>query len=170
MKKTYLFSIWLLLLFMPTVYAGQVFKVHKSDIYPSFDYSLEEIRQITFADGQLLVHSVDGTYKDHTLSAIQKISFSEKTESEKGDGTSVSDGLADKQAMVAYITPSGEVVVESEAKILSLTLYDVSGKRLLHTLVSGNSSSLSVSGIPSGVYLLQITTEQGIVVKKIIKS
>jgi WD40 repeat protein len=167
MRKNLFFGI--LLLFMPALYAGQVLKVHESDISPSFDYSLEEIRRITFSDGQLLVFPIDGTYQNHTLSTIRKITFGEKLKSDPKP-TSVSDNPVDEQAVVAYITPSGEMVVKSGAEMLSLALYDISGKRLMHTSASSNSTSLSVTGIPSGVYLLQITTEQGIVVKKIIKS
>jgi hypothetical protein len=166
MRKNLFFSIWLLLL-ASAVYAGQTMEVHEFGTSSSDSYQLTDLRRITFPDTQLLVLSVDGTPANYVLSAIRKITFGEESAPKP---MSVSDDSAEEQVVVAYITPSGEVVVKSEAEMLSLALYDISGKRLLHTSASDNSTSLSVTGIPSGVYLLQITTKQGIVVKKIIKS
>jgi hypothetical protein len=171
MKKTYFFSLWLLLS-MPAVYAGQALKVHESGISQPHDYPLEEIRRITFADGKLLVLTTDetGIPQEHTLQEIRKITFGEHVRT-IGDGeeTALSENGADEQAVVAYITPAGELVVTSEAEMLSLTLYDMSGKMLTHVSPNGTAATLSLSEAPAGVYLLQIITQQGATVKKIIK-
>jgi hypothetical protein len=49
----------------------------------------------------------------------------------------------------------------------SLTLIDINGKKIIE--LTENSNQLNLSKIPSGLYLLQIKTENGSISKKIIK-
>ena len=66
----------------------------------------------------------------------------------------------------AYVTPAGEVIVESSVAVQSLTLFDVTGKIAVETR---HATALHASALPAGVYFLQINTAQGSVIKKIIK-
>ena len=49
------------------------------------------------------------------------------------------------------------------------TLLDSNGRVLLSVALIGNSSDLDISTLAHGVYLLQLATDKGVVVKKVIK-
>ncbi len=51
--------------------------------------------------------------------------------------------------------------------IISATIYSLSGKRLISTV--GNPDAINVASLSEGIYFLEITTEKGSEVKKIIK-
>ena len=59
-------------------------------------------------------------------------------------------------------------VLSSDARILSVALYDLSGKLLLHRNQAVDES-ISLRAYPAGVYLLRIATDKGMLHKKILK-
>ncbi len=72
-------------------------------------------------------------------------------------------------ALKIYPNPSDDIVfVESEALVNTYEIYDLSGRRLLRN--PANASQFSVE-LPqhSGVYMLLLYTEKGIVAKKIVR-
>lgn len=72
-----------------------------------------------------------------------------------------------KEIIDIYPNPAKDIVtIEGKNKILSVYVYDLSGKRIDLTL-SGNK--VNVSGLANGNYLLGIKTEEGFVTKKLIK-
>ena len=62
---------------------------------------------------------------------------------------------------------SNSITVTSTTKIVSLELYNLLGKRVM---LIKNKSKLDLSNFNSGLYLLKIQTEQGIITKKVIKN
>lgn len=52
----------------------------------------------------------------------------------------------------------------------SVEIYDVLGKRVLNSSLTGNESNLDVSSFKDGIYLARITTETGIKTVKFVKS
>lgn len=64
-----------------------------------------------------------------------------------------------------YPNPVASILYIDNVKILEYQLYESSGR----VLKSGNESVLDLNGLPSGVYLLKIITEQGSFSKKISK-
>ena len=58
--------------------------------------------------------------------------------------------------------------IQSDEVIKLLTVFDLSGKKLLQT--SENTNQIDVTNFKSGVYLLVIETKKGTVTKKIIKN
>jgi hypothetical protein len=69
-----------------------------------------------------------------------------------------------------YPNPTaGELRIESgELKIENVAIYDISGK-IQKTENWETKNTIDISYLPAGVYFLRITTEQGEVVRKVLK-
>lgn len=71
-----------------------------------------------------------------------------------------------KSQLSVYPTVATDVVnVKSDAKLKKVEVIDLAGKLISTT----TKSQVNVSGLPSGVYILNITTEEGVTSKKIVK-
>jgi hypothetical protein len=73
------------------------------------------------------------------------------------------------------ITPNpttGELIVTSyELQVISLEVSDIYGRKLLpHTAHRTPHTVLDISNLQNGIYFLRITTDNGVVTKKIIKN
>jgi len=79
----------------------------------------------------------------------------------------------DESQITVYPNPTnGELRIENgELRINNVEVYDIMGKKLSsHPLIITSSNHLiDISNLSAGVYFLKITTEKGIVTKKIIK-
>lgn len=63
-----------------------------------------------------------------------------------------------------YPNPAGELLhISSDSQLKSLALYDVSGKLLLKKPVNSYYTELDLSSLPSGIYLLHVTDESGMI-------
>ena len=57
-----------------------------------------------------------------------------------------------------------------QSKVNDLRMYDVVGNLILEKSINiNNKTSLNVSAFPSGIYIMEITTENGVAEKKFIK-
>lgn len=75
--------------------------------------------------------------------------------------------LSDKQSIIASPNPTKDfVILNSKLPILNYQLRDLSGK-ILSTKVKNNSVDLR--SYPSGIYLIEIETSQGVRTEKLIK-
>ena len=61
-----------------------------------------------------------------------------------------------------------DLVFEKESKY-RIRILDLLGKEVLSTNVRGTRHSLSTAVLPSGTYLLQVISEDGVGIKKIVK-
>lgn len=138
------------------------------------------------ASDALLIYPVSGTSSSEKieLSSIQKITFSDNNLNVKPfiDNAVVYDignirkivfediplGVVNSLApdLNISITPAGELVVEGITDVKSLTLLSTVGNIIQKT----TSSRMNISFLPENIYLLQIDTAKGMVVKKIIKN
>jgi len=151
--------------------AAEALFVHLADGSSVPNSALDNIQRITFSNGNMFVKSFDGNSDINAyLDNIAKITF--------GDIEITDDVTAPRAPgldVVVYITPAGGIVVESPEAVQSLTLFNVDGKilRVATAVETGHALSLQTtldaSTLPTGIYLLQIKTQQGIVTKKIIK-
>ena len=65
--------------------------------------------------------------------------------------------------------PAGEAVnVLSSYRLKSVTVYDLSGRRMTEQPAEGLSATLDVSALPRGTYIVAIRTLQGVVTKKLV--
>lgn len=84
----------------------------------------------------------------------------------KEDPVSVNEIAATIQVKV-YPNPTTEIVnVETSAQLIQIELLSLNGDLML----SSKNASLNLSNYPVGVYFLKVVTEEGIVVKRIIKN
>ncbi|WP_188406490.1 T9SS type A sorting domain-containing protein [Psychroflexus salis] len=58
--------------------------------------------------------------------------------------------------------------MKSQQPIHQIEVFNLSGKRILNEAYQENQA-IDVSGLPSGMYILKIETENGSVTKKLVK-
>ena len=70
--------------------------------------------------------------------------------------------------MYKYPNPVKEVlVVESPIAIQKVNVYNVLGVKLLEIL--DNFNEVSMAGLPNGLLLIEVSTEKGTVLEKVVK-
>ena len=119
---------------------------------------LDDLQGISFSGDNLLLQTQGSNKTSISLNDVRKITFGEAIPN------SVTPVVKDSDIRV-YVTPQSEVVIETLRKILSLNIFDITGKKCLTSV----ETDLNISALSSGIYLLQINTAQGSVTKKIIK-
>ena len=130
--------------------------INKNDNSSAEKTLLDNIQKLTFQGIGFSIIPGSGSAKSYPL-LTSALSFEE----------SMTLGISTAAAgfdVNAYLTPQGEIVVLTDVLIHSLTLLSMEGK----TLGKSDSSTLSISHLPAGVYLLRVETAQGTVVKKVI--
>jgi len=70
-----------------------------------------------------------------------------------------------------YPNPTtGELRVESgELRVDSIEIFDLFGKTCNVSRVTCNENEMDISFLPAGIYFLRITTENGVIVRKVVK-
>ena len=158
----------LLLLSISAAHSQDALMVHSRDVACRVSTaSLDNIQRITFSDNDLSIKPFSGDITVYALDDIAKITFGDA-------GTGVTTLPTIGLDVVVYVTPAGEIVVESPVAVQLLTLFNVDGKMLRVAAVETRhatslQTTLNASTLPAGIYLLQIKTQQGVVAKKIIK-
>ncbi|MFM8596724.1 MAG: T9SS type A sorting domain-containing protein [Flavobacteriales bacterium] len=61
------------------------------------------------------------------------------------------------------------LTIETSAKIISLKMSDLQGKELVTALPLLNKAELDLQGLPSGIYILEIQTENNLELLKVVK-
>ena len=138
--------------------------VGKSDSSPADKIRLNDIQQLSFSDENLSVETSSGS-EEYVYEDVVKLFFGNKNTI--GINT---PHLQNGFDVFVFVNSAGDLIVESSAIIKSLTLFSVEG-----TIIS-NSNVLSVfnvlnvfKNLPTGIYLLRVETEQGTIVKKVVK-
>ncbi|MBP5541113.1 MAG: T9SS type A sorting domain-containing protein [Bacteroidales bacterium] len=85
-------------------------------------------------------------------------------------GVGISDVEGDAAFTLAPNPTHGTVVLTlaETAEGAELTLCDLGGRELRRVQVTGTTLSLDVSALPSGVYLLKLTTPQGVAIRRLL--
>ena len=123
---------------------------------PSVTFPLSEIQRITFNDGNMLLKTISTT-TTYPLNSIASITFFEKV------------GITENPKVIdvnVYVNHYGEIVVNSQYQINQLTVFDLAGRQV----ALSTQSKINVSFLNTGIYILQVVTEKGIVIKKIMKN
>jgi len=106
---------------------------------------------------------VDGYYTVRAYSLATGLSL----ESESiyvGDVSAMESDKVQSNVTLVYPNPATDYISIS-ADYIDATIYDISGKRLLS---AGPASTISVSNLDSGVYIIVINTEAGVITQKLI--
>jgi len=144
--------------------SGEILIVHKKDGSPADTTLLNEIRQISFSKVNMSIERQSGN-KVYTLSEVVKFMFKDN------GSTGIHNLSAQNVDVLVRVTPRGDVIVESPVAINSLTLYSADGKMISQQYCEKVETQcvISLRNAAVGIYLLHVETEQGVVVKKIVK-
>lgn len=139
--------------------------VQKNDGSPADKIRLNNIQQLSFSEENLFVETSNGS-EMYAFDAIEKLFFGDMSTTEINNPPAQSGFY-----VRVYLSPVGDVVVECSVAIQSLMLYSVDGKMISKQQHNGVETQciVSLQGRTAGVYLLRIETEQGTVVKKVVK-
>jgi Leucine-rich repeat (LRR) protein len=88
------------------------------------------------------------------------------------NGLSVASADAVSQGITLYPNPTrDQLYISSTAPIETITLQTLEGRNVIFktTQATGFSNTLNISNLPSGMYLVNITTTEGITIKKVVK-
>lgn len=129
---------------------------------------LDDIKEITMADGLLSVVPYSGTTAVYALSSVTLLF--------DYDVTGVISPQAAKNGVKVWINSAGEIRVESAEGILSLSLFSLEGRLIAQEqcspggggVLTSTSWGNSVSGLPPGMYFLRVETTQMPVFKKLV--
>jgi len=130
---------------------------------------LDKIQRITFSGDEMTVKQFDGVVTGFALNNIAKLTFGDVIITSIGAPT-----ISNPLEVLVYSPSPGEIAVESSVAILRLTLFAIDGKMMYADAVGAlrtttQQTTVNVSAFQPGIYLLQIETQQGTVVKKFIK-
>lgn len=120
-------------------------------------------------EGALPVEEAEGVEvigRDDTHAILRvasgKYSFTRK------EGAGIDNVVAGNTRVTVYPNPTRDILhIASDCEIGSVTLYDTAGPAMLH--VTENCSTLDISTLPSGLYILSADTADGPFVTKIVK-
>ena len=153
MKK---FLTFLAMLFSFAIAMGQNQLVINLTGSPSVTIPFSNIQIITFDADNMLLKTNNGI-NSYMLENIASITFL--------DGVGIEE-VKEVIEVNIYINSYGEIVVESPHQINQLTVFDITGKQVaLSTQIKMNVNYLN-----TGIYILQVVTNKGIVSKKFIKN
>jgi len=153
MKK--LLTFLAILLSFAVVQGQNMLVINLSD-KPSEKIPFSEIQKITFDADNMVLKTASET-KSYLLDNIASITFLDDV------GVKGVTGVTDVKV---YVNGYGEIVVDSPHQITRLTVFDLTGREV----AISSQNKMNVNNLPSGLYILQVATEQGVVSKKFIKN
>ena len=86
-------------------------------------------------------------------------------------GVGIDDHTPDNSVTVYPNPTSGVVQIENgEWRMENVEVYDAYGKLLFTVEVNGNAAALDLTGYAKGTYFVKVTTEKGVVTKRVVKN
>lgn len=145
---------------------------------------------VSMAQGRLYVHNIDGKQQSFDLNGIRKLTFPAKNMVITFNSVpSKSYDLADIQycnfkfipgwqliskpgiAISIYPNPTvDKLILECSIDMSKIILSDIAGRKVMLVLPKTTGAILQMGNFSSGVYILQIFTDRGIIVQEIIKN
>ena len=120
--------------------------------------AINDVRRITFDANNMLLKTVNGVETAYLLDNITSITFL--------DETGIDEQFTETIDVKIFVNSSGEIVVVTPHQIHKLTVFDLTGKEM----ATSSQSKLNVNFLNSEMYILQITTDKGLISKKFIKN
>ncbi|MBR5147471.1 MAG: T9SS type A sorting domain-containing protein [Bacteroidales bacterium] len=130
----------------------------------------ENVKELTITDNASVWNVYDG--KTHYVEVVAIYPNSKRSVSAIGvvsDVLNVNEIEANKCNI--YPNPANDrLYIEAEAEIVEVTVYDVYGRhQVTETPSHQEKTSVNVSGLNTGIYIIKINTENGEIVKRFIK-
>ena len=160
MKKKKILLSFLVILFSITTSKGQNKMVIHLVGSNNVTVAMKDIRRIEFQDNNMLLKTISGTENSYPLDDISLITFETKP------SVICEMPNAENIEVHFYLNSNGEIIVETQAEIRMLTVFDLTGK----VMTSARQNSISVASLSMGTYLLKVETNKGTVTKKFVKN
>ena len=163
---TYLFNIFALFSMALTVNAAEKEAMNvMSDEMSISSTQLENLKNITFSDTQMLIHLTDGSVVKHDFSKFDNVIFGEYV-----PFVGIDEMCSENIEFNVYLSEDKLLSVSSSSIINSLQLVDLSGKTIKINLsgTESNSVKVSVESLSTGLYIVLAQTENGVKTSKII--
>jgi len=123
---------------------------------PSEKIPFSNIQKITFDAENMLLKTNTGT-NSYPFDNIKSITFLDDVGVKEVEGVT---------GVNVYVNSLGEIVVESPHPITQLTVFDITGKQVAWS----TQNKMNVNYFNTGIYILQVVTEKGVVNKKFMKN
>lgn len=168
MKRIYIYvlSIFAFLSMALTVNAAEKEAMNvMSDEINISSTQLENLKNITFSDTQMLIHLTDGSVIKHDFSKFDNVIFGEYVQF-----VGLEEMSSENIEFNVYLSKDKLLSVSSSSIINSLQLVDLSGKIIKINLsgAESNSVKVSVESLSTGLYIVLAQTENGVKTSKII--
>lgn len=163
---TYLFNIFALLSMVLTVNAAEKEAMNvMSDEINISSTQLENLKNITFSDTQMLIYLENGSVIKHDFSKFDNVIFGEYVQF-----VGLEEMSSENIEFNVYLSEDKLLSVSSSSIINSLQLVDLSGKTIKINLSGAESNSVKVSieSLSTGLYIVLAQTENGVKTSKII--
>jgi len=151
----------LLLTFLAVLFSFAVLKAQDNLIINLVDNSsvtvaFSHIKKIAFNNDNLLLKTIITT-NSYPLNTIASITFLNEV------------GIKEFSKTInihVFVNGIGEIVVETPHQVNKLTVFDLTGRQV----AIGTQNKLNVNFLTTGIYILQVATDKGLVSKKFIKN
>ena len=117
--------------------------------------SLDNLKQITFDGTTVNIEQTDGKTSSTSMEYIDRISF--------GNFTSI-DNVESVGALVDYV--SRDVISVECVTGTEITIYSVTGMRLLDISSEAGRRQISIANLPKGIYILKIGDKTAKIAKR----
>ena len=115
------------------------------------------VEDSTLYEGYVVTHCTNGLWSEPSDTIIFQADHS---------------GIDDYELnnVVVYPNPTtGRVQVQCNGEMESMSLFDTYGKLLRTEIVNDHAASLDLSGYAAGIYFVRVTTDRGVVTKRVVK-
>jgi type IV secretory pathway TraG/TraD family ATPase VirD4 len=133
-------------------------------------FALNKVRKLTFTEEAMYVHPTSGSATSVPYTDIVKLAFAPIVGSAPSDEPSAVAASAQDYGVKIYPNPTVDnVVIESTTDIREVRVFDAQGTLLQLVDNQQVTTTLSLSALPAGVYLVRIVNGQGVCISKIVK-
>jgi hypothetical protein len=133
--------------------------------------TVSDIQKITFANDGINIFT-DGGVMFLPFSSVSNIVFSDEEITIEDDGTITVDITAESlsESVNIWYSPSVErVFIKSPTPLGNVNIYDIQGKIIRTAKPTGQEAEISLSSLPSGLYIVVSENGQGLITGKIMK-
>jgi hypothetical protein len=126
----------------------------------SQSFALSEVRKITFTDDALVVNLNNGATQSVMFADLQYFSFA--------SGSPIRT-VQENQGTIYWSAATSEVKASGLSRIRQIEIFDMQGRRTLNVTPDSPTASVDFASSPRGVYIVRMTDEAGVTVRKFVK-
>jgi hypothetical protein len=128
-------------------------------------YSLDNLDKITFSATGIKFWNNPWSSTEYNYSYFRLISFHEP-ESTNGVKQITHEG---EDVVIFYDSKQDAVCIKSGKPVLRVAIYDMQGQTIVHAKKKAKDHVVSLSSAPRGIYIVKVNTDDGTLLKKIVK-